>query len=81
MSIETHIQLALLIPIIGLVGIVLTGRIPNLREAATLVTATANAINVWSIFPAIQAGARSGPRRRSVSFSKSCRASERRPAA
>lgn len=58
MSIETHIQLALLIPIIGLVGIVLTGRIPNLREAVTLITATANAINVWSIFPAIQAGAR-----------------------
>jgi len=58
MSLETHIQLALLIPLIGLIGIVLTGRMPNVREGVTLVTATANAVNVWAIFPAIQSGAR-----------------------
>lgn len=58
MSLETHIQLALLIPLLGLIGIILTGRMPNVREAVTLVTATVNAINVWAIFPAIQSGAR-----------------------
>ncbi|MCB1634281.1 MAG: hypothetical protein KDI51_06785, partial [Xanthomonadales bacterium] len=36
---ETALWLALLIPLLGAAGILLTGRIPNLREAVTLTTA------------------------------------------
>ena len=58
MTAETTILLSLLIPAIGAVGIVLAGRWPNVRETVTLVTAGLLMINVWSLIPSIQDGAR-----------------------
>ena len=81
MSPENTILLALVLPLIGAVGIGLAGRWPNLREAVTLVTATALAIlavciAVWDLafgpinsdLPAVAYQRISGPRlRRSCS--------------
>ncbi len=54
------ILLALLLPLVGAVGIGLAGRWPNLRETVTLVTATSLAALVWSLAPAIMDGERPG---------------------
>lgn len=58
MSPETTIVAALMTPLIGAVGIALTGRLPNLRESVTLVTAGVLAVLVWSLVPQVMAGAR-----------------------
>jgi len=49
MSSETLLLAALLLPLIGAVGIIATGRNPNLREGVTLVTASLVAILVVMI--------------------------------
>ena len=49
---------ALTIPLLGAVGIALTGRWPNIRETVTLTTAVAVAAIVWSLIPTLQAGGR-----------------------
>ncbi|MFZ9037619.1 MAG: monovalent cation/H+ antiporter subunit D family protein [Gammaproteobacteria bacterium] len=59
MNASDSIWIALLLPLLGAVGILLTGRIgPNLRESVTLVTAGALAWNVWSLIPDLMAGER-----------------------
>ena len=53
------IALALLLPLVGAVGIAFAGRInPNLREGVTLVTAGALAWTVWRLLPELMAGGR-----------------------
>jgi multicomponent Na+:H+ antiporter subunit D len=55
------ILLAVLLPLVGAAAIALAGRVgPNLREAATLVTAGGLATTVWSLLPAVMAGERPG---------------------
>ena len=59
MSAAELILAALLLPMIGAIGIALTGRInANLRETVTLTTAGALAWAVWSLLPAVMAGER-----------------------
>ncbi len=59
MSAPDLIWLALLLPLLGTVGIVLAGRVDaNLRETVTLVTAAALAGTVWSLIPDLMDGAR-----------------------
>ncbi len=59
MSAELCIQLAILVPLLGALGIALTGqRKANAREGITLATAFALAALVWSLLPAVMAGAR-----------------------
>jgi len=61
MSAETAILLSLGVPVAGAILIALAGRIsPNLREAATLVTAASLIACVWSLLPEIYAGGRPG---------------------
>ena len=61
MSAETTILLAMLIPLVGAVGIALAGRVsPNLRESVTLVTAGGLAAAVWSLIPTVMEGGRPG---------------------
>jgi len=50
--------LTLLLPLAGAILIALSGRHPNLREAVTLVTATALFAVVLSLYPQVAAGAR-----------------------
>ncbi len=59
MSPESAIVAALLIPLVGALGILATGRIhPNLRETVTLTTALCLAGAVWSLLPLVSAGGR-----------------------
>jgi len=59
MSNEFLIVQAIATPLLGAVGITLTGRQhPNLREAVTLVTAVSLVGLVWSLLPSIVAGDR-----------------------
>jgi multicomponent Na+:H+ antiporter subunit D len=58
MTAETAIGLALALPLIGAVGIALTGRRPNQRETVTLVTATLLFITVCTLVPDVFAGGR-----------------------
>jgi multicomponent Na+:H+ antiporter subunit D len=55
---ETAIVAALVIPLMGAVGIALSDRLPNLRESVTLVTALVLAAVVWSLMPQVFGGAR-----------------------
>lgn len=55
-DVETHILLALVIPIIGAIGIVIASKAPNIRETVTLVTSVLLCLNVFSILPAIMDG-------------------------
>jgi multicomponent Na+:H+ antiporter subunit D len=57
MTPEQLLVLALVLPLIGAAGIAAAGRFPNLREAVTLTTAGALALTVWSLVPAVLAGA------------------------
>jgi multicomponent Na+:H+ antiporter subunit D len=58
---ESTIVLALLLPLVGAVGIALTGRInANLRETVTLITAGGLAVTVWSLLPMVLSGGRPG---------------------
>ncbi len=59
MSVEMTIALAMLLPLVGAFGIALAGRISdNLREAVTLITASALAVTVWSLLPVVMEGGR-----------------------
>jgi len=59
MSSEWQVLLPVLLPLLGAIGIALTGRdTPNLRESVTLVTAIGLALAVWSLVPEILAGSR-----------------------
>ena len=59
MSAQASILSALVLPLLGAVGIALAGRVnSNLREAVTLVTATALALVVWGLVPEIMDGGR-----------------------
>jgi multicomponent Na+:H+ antiporter subunit D len=55
---EQAIGLALALPVLGAGAIALAGRLPNLREAATLLTAAALLACVVSLLPAVTGGAR-----------------------
>ncbi|MFV2007550.1 MAG: monovalent cation/H+ antiporter subunit D family protein [Longimicrobiales bacterium] len=58
MSPETTVVLAFAIPLAGAVLIAAAGRLPNLREAVTLVTSAALLFVVASLIPEVLAGAR-----------------------
>ena len=59
MSPETAIVAALVLPLVGAIGIALAGRVSaNLRETVTLVTAGALAYSVWGLLPELMAGER-----------------------
>jgi len=58
MSMELSIILSLVIPAVGAVLIALTGKIPNLRETVTLVTAVALFANVLTLLDPVMNGAR-----------------------
>ncbi|GLQ07094.1 monovalent cation/H+ antiporter subunit D family protein [Sneathiella chinensis] len=55
-AIETHVALAILIPLLGAIGIALAGKAPNIRETVTLVTAGLLFANVLTIVPHVLAG-------------------------
>mgnify|MGYP001196226017 CR=1 FL=1 len=56
MSAQASILLALIIPIIGGIGIAMTRRSPNLRECCTLITSLALAYTVFCLLPHIKNG-------------------------
>ncbi len=58
MSPETGMQLALAIPLLGIVFIALNGAHPNRREWSTLITALLLLWTVFSLLPPVLAGAR-----------------------
>jgi len=58
MTPEVTILLALVVPLIGAIGIALTGKSPNLRETVTLTTAAITFALVASLFDDVMAGAR-----------------------
>jgi multicomponent Na+:H+ antiporter subunit D len=58
MSHSTTIIASLLVPLIGMLGLVLVGRWPNIREAVTLVTATCLFLLVASLWEPVMAGLR-----------------------
>ena len=49
MKAETAIQMSLLAPLLGAIGIQLAGRKPNLREAVTLVASIVTFCFVWPL--------------------------------
>ncbi|MDJ0926704.1 MAG: monovalent cation/H+ antiporter subunit D family protein [Gammaproteobacteria bacterium] len=53
-----QILAAVLLPLLGAIGIAATGTRPNLRETVTLATAGALTLIVWSLLPAVLAGGR-----------------------
>jgi multicomponent Na+:H+ antiporter subunit D len=55
---ETLVQLALIIPLLAALLIPLFHRMPNLREAVTLIASVALATVVWSLYGPVLAGAR-----------------------
>ncbi|KAA9130290.1 monovalent cation/H+ antiporter subunit D family protein [Marinihelvus fidelis] len=52
----TALWLAIVVPLVGAVGVALTGRWPNLREAVTLVTGVVLLCIVASLWPVVMAG-------------------------
>ncbi len=56
-SLETHLILSLIIPLLGGIGVFAFGRMPNLRETATLTSAVLLFINVMVILQAVLSGA------------------------
>ncbi|HSR71014.1 MAG TPA: monovalent cation/H+ antiporter subunit D family protein, partial [Kiloniellales bacterium] len=58
MSAPTAILLSVLVPLLGALGIALTGQRPNLRESVTLVTAALLFLIVVSLVPEVTAGGR-----------------------
>ncbi len=60
MNPETALLLALAIPLLGAVAIAVSGPYPNLREGVTLAVALLLAGAVYSLLPAVLAGARPG---------------------
>ena len=57
MTLELAIGLAVLMPLLGAIGVSLTGFAPNLREAVTLITSVITFILVASIYRSVSAGA------------------------
>jgi multicomponent Na+:H+ antiporter subunit D len=57
MSNEYLLLLAIMLPFAGAIGIVVCGRWPNVREAVTLITATAVCATVITIYSGFNAGA------------------------
>ncbi len=57
-ALEIHVVLALLIPLVGALGIALCDKAPNLRESVTLATAALLFANIMVILPEVLAGAR-----------------------
>ena len=57
MTLELAIGLAVLLPLLGAIGVSLTGFSPNLREAVTLVTSVFTFLLVASIYRSVSAGA------------------------
>lgn len=61
MNAQNAIVVALVLPLVGALGIALAGRISaNLRESITLITAGGLAFTVWQIAPLVMAGGRPG---------------------
>ena len=61
MSPQTAILVALVLPLLGALGIALAARVSaNLREAVTLLTAGGLFLTVWQIVPAVMEGDRPG---------------------
>ena len=58
MMIGDTILWAILIPLLGSIGILITRKIPNLREAVTLITAVILFLVVSSLVPTVMAGER-----------------------
>lgn len=58
LSSEQLMLLALILPLLGGVGILLSERFPNVREGVTLTTAIAVLLVVFSLIPAVLAGQR-----------------------
>lgn len=59
MSSEDLVLIAISLPLLGAVGIAISGqRYPNLRETLTLVTAVSLAVVVWALLPEVLAGER-----------------------
>ena len=57
---EQAMALALAVPLVGAALIALAGRVPNLRESITLITAAALLACVLNLLPAVSGGARPG---------------------
>nr|WP_199899546.1 proton-conducting transporter membrane subunit [Sneathiella glossodoripedis] len=55
-SLETHLALTLLIPLLGGIGVFLFGSMPNLRESATLGAAALLFLNVLVILQSVLSG-------------------------
>ena len=55
-TLETHVILALIIPLLGAVGIAIASAAPNIRETVTLVTSVLLCLNVFSILPGVMNG-------------------------
>ncbi|MEH6497111.1 MAG: hypothetical protein V7740_15305, partial [Pseudomonas marincola] len=56
-SLELQVAFAILIPLVGAVGITVSSSSPNFRDAVTLVTAGALFANVMSILAVVWGGA------------------------
>jgi multicomponent Na+:H+ antiporter subunit D len=56
MTLEIQVALALVIPLLGGIGIALTGSMPNVRDAVTLATAVTLFANIMSILQVVLAG-------------------------
>jgi multicomponent Na+:H+ antiporter subunit D len=57
MSADHALGLAVLLPFLGFIGVLLTGRRPNVREAVTLLSTLLTAAIVFQLFPHAEAGA------------------------
>ena len=56
LSLETMLQLSIILPIVATIGIVATGRNPNLREGVTIATSLVVLYFVISLYQALQQG-------------------------
>ena len=56
MSVEQALGLSILLPLLGAIGVLLTGKSPNLRESVTLIVSLITCGLVLSIVPAVKAG-------------------------
>jgi multicomponent Na+:H+ antiporter subunit D len=56
MSLETMLQLTMALPLIAVIGIVITGRRPNLREGVTIVTSLLLFYLVLNLYQAVKDG-------------------------
>ncbi len=58
MSSSSMLLVAVLVPLLGAIGIYITGKHPNLRETVTLIAAGLLLLIVYSLLPGVLAGAR-----------------------